>query len=626
MKKMKKILIIIGVIIVFGAILAFLAIRYIPWHKMVKIPESDESAFIKHDKLVNTAPNSLFFDFEVDSTQEVPNGIYQGIAHSGDYSAEVFGKGSYSVSIVRKAGELGLGNLDGVAMSAWVYVLPTDDEVNGALVFSATNSLGVNICWKGVSFNGPLIPIERWTKISTYYDLSDIRLRSDDNIQLYFWNNSSTDLLVDDFYFVFGTPGERIGDSALVDMTKKTGYQPAFNEPPFHTLIVDQADIQNDDKIFLINQDGVEDGEISPVDHVVSGHFLTSKQVRESMLVITPNGEPRLYHYCPEKKSFVSISIDCPAELYPLLQGFSYMKGTFSTTTQDQLLIAGNNGLALIGFETRGNICTSGTGNPVKLKVLWKSEDPQLHEITLHHENQMTCGDLNGDGITELLLFDQNGSWKLLKYASSGSSTGDWIAITTGEEYKVKEWNPNRMEFKVTAGPFLSRFGHDILLTTFQDKKTGNYGYSLMKYRPADRKFSSIFPDDQQSHGLTIGIDTLKPTDQFYPGVYQPGKRSTVLRYNRDWRYDLKDIRFNDTTFQILANVDFSGYPDELNPKYYEILKIHTGNWIDPAITSVMTIARNCKKKDYVGEECTEYEDLPGMPGTLQVYSVEPKK
>ncbi|MBL6950889.1 MAG: hypothetical protein ISR57_09625 [Bacteroidales bacterium] len=626
MKKKWKLLILIGMVVGLSAILALLVIKYVPWHKLVKIPESDETAFIRHDKLVSAAPNSLFFNFEVDSTQEIPNGIYQGIAYSGNYSAKAFGKGSYSISVVRKAGELGLGNLDGVAMSAWVYVLPTEDEVNAALVFSATNSVGVNICWKGLYFSGPLIPVETWTKISTYYDLSDFRLRSDDIIQLYFWNNSSTDLLVDDFYFVFGAPRDRIGDSALVDMTKQTGYQPVFNKPPFHTLFLNQEDIQNDDNIFLIKQGDSVEGNITPADQVVSGHFLTPRNTRESMLVIKPDGKPEFYHYCPDQHSFVRISLDCPVELYPILQGFSYLKGAFTSSSSDQLLVTGNNNIALIGFEETGNLCASGNGASARLNVIWQSDKSQLHEITLKHKNQMTSGDLNGDRITELLLFDQKGSWKLLKYASYGSSGGDWTVVATGEEYNVKEWDSTRVDFSVKAGPYLSRFSHDILLTTFQDKKTEKYAYSLLQYQSAYRKFTQLFPYDQQSQGLTIGIDTLKPTDRFYPVHLQQGKPVSFLRYNRDWRYDLKDIRFNDTTFQILANIDFSGYPNDMNPKYYEILKIHTGNWINPAVTSVMVIARNCKQKNFSGGECSDFEDLPGLPNSLQIYSDEPIK
>ncbi|MBN1200097.1 MAG: hypothetical protein JXA23_12140, partial [Bacteroidales bacterium] len=173
MKKRKRLFILLGAVLILLVLFTLGVIKYIPWHKLMKIPTSSEVAFVDQDPMQNVAPNTLSFDFEVDSTQGVPNGIYKGIAHSGNYSAKAFGKNSFSISVVRDAGEIGLENLKGVAMSAWVYVLPTENEVNGSLVFAVNNSVGVNICWKGVHFNGPLIPIEKWTKVSAYFDLSD---------------------------------------------------------------------------------------------------------------------------------------------------------------------------------------------------------------------------------------------------------------------------------------------------------------------------------------------------------------------------------------------------------------------------------------------------------------------
>jgi len=101
MNKKKKVLTIAGITIVAVVIIVIVLIRYVPWHKLMKIPTSSETAFINKDILTNRAPNALSFDFEVDSTQDTPNGIYKGIAHSGKYSAKVFGKNTFSVGVVR---------------------------------------------------------------------------------------------------------------------------------------------------------------------------------------------------------------------------------------------------------------------------------------------------------------------------------------------------------------------------------------------------------------------------------------------------------------------------------------------------------------------------------------------
>ncbi|TSA26582.1 MAG: hypothetical protein D4R67_07645 [Bacteroidetes bacterium] len=625
MKKRTRWIFLIGLAIILAAVVVMVVIRYVPWHKFMKMPTSNEMAFIQKDPLQQLAPNTLQFDFEVDSSRDVPNGIYKGIAHSGNYSAKAFGKNSFSVSVVRAAGEIGLENLNGVAMSAWVYAFPTENEVNGSLVFAVNNSVGVNICWKGVHFSGPIVPQEQWTKISGYYDLSDVRIRNDDQIQLYFWNNSSTDLLVDDFYFVFGAPRERIGDSARVDMTREQGTGPRFNTPPYQPFLLHKQEIGNGEGTYLIRSGGTGSGEITPADQVFSGQFISAPGDLQSMLVIKPDGKPELFHYCREMKRFVEISLECAEDLVPILTGPILMKGSFLPGGKDQLFAAGTGGMALLAFESTVAPCSRNHPG-ARVKVVWQSDNPDLNGIPLHQDRQLTSGDLNGDGVDELLLFEKDGSWKILRFAPGGSSGGDWREVADGKEYKVREWNPGWVEFRAIAGPFLSSSGQDLVLTIFRELKNGKQSYSLLRYLSGDGKFTEVFPDKQASAGLTLGIDTLKLTDQLLPGDFLPGKPLTFLRYNRDWRYDLKDIRFNDTTFQVLSAIDFTGYEGDRNPKYYEILKLYTGNWIDPSFSSVLVIGRNCQDPDYAGGPCETYEENPALPDMLQLYSFTPSK
>ena len=96
-----------------------------------------------------------------------------------------------------------------------------------------------------------------------------------------------------------------------------------------------------------------------------------------------------------------------------------------------------------------------------------------------------------------------------------------------------------------------------------------------------------------------------------------------VFRYNRDWRYDLKEIRFNDSTFQVIANMDFSGYEKDYNPKYYEILRLVPAMLVSPGLTSFLVIGKNCKNKDPKEKECREFINLPVLPEIIQVFSLQ---
>jgi len=614
-----------GTIAVLLAVATLVVIRYVPWHKLVKVPTASEKAFLHKDILNARAPNTLSFDFEVDSTLDIPSGIYEGIAHSGNYSAKSFGKNAFSVSVVRTAGEIGLDHLAGVGLSAWVYVFPSDNEVNGSLVFSATNSVGVNICWKGVHLSGPLIPQEQWTKISGYFNLSDVRLRSDDKIQLYFWNNSDTKILVDDFYFVFGAPKERMGSSSLTDLTDGKTYQPKFNFPPFRTQLLQPAtnQIKSNDGNSLST--GIFPSLIQSGDRILSGHFITPGGTRESILVIKPGTNPELYHFCPEKDKFVSVPLSLPEETPSLDQEFSLLTGSFLGNGYDQLFIAGPAGQALISFTPDAGVCSGSQPGPVKGNILWKSTEAALADIPLDASNKCLAARLVAGQPSGLILFDRNGSWKILRFTLSSPEKGSWQTEATGTEYPVREWDRSLNEFSVWAAPFRSGSSGDLLLTVVKDLKTGAFRYTLLQYDPADRKFLRLYSDKQGSSGLTIGLDTLKTTDLLYPGHFRSGDALTVIRYNRDWRFDLKQIQFTDTAFTICNVLDFDTEDPDANPKFCEEVEIATGNWFDPAITSVMVVGRNRSLKPDPA-----LPEVPGSavsaPGPVQFFSMPSKK
>lgn len=623
MTKRMKWLYISTAILLFLVFAVWAVIRYVPWNKLVKVPTSSELGFVTQNPGSMKAPNTMQLDFEIDSTQETPSRLYKGIAHSGNYSATVYGKNTFSVSIHKQASEIGLENLDGIGMSAWVYAFPTDNEINGSLVFAVNNSVGVNICWKGITFGGPMIPIEQWTKVSGYFNLSDLRFRPDDQIQLYFWNNSDTKLLVDDFNFVFGAPNDRIGDSTVVDLTGDNKYNPKMNIPPFPVQWLEKMDIGNQNGISLLANDPGGEGEIAPEERISAGHFITKPDAPQSMLVIDSSGHPAMYHFCARRGEFEKLNLRYEPEVSSFLKATAFKVGSFIPDDgKDQLLMAGPNGMALVAFKPQGSICQEDKDAYVLMDLIWHTDQTSLYDVDIRDDKGISAGDLNGDGFTELLLFDQKGSWNLLRFDPAPHT---WSILASGEEYKNREWDAGTGTFFNWTGPFHKGYPGDEILTVQQDAHTGALNYTIFRYKPQEKKFVRIFPDRNHSQGLVLGFDTLYPGDHFWPVTWADGS-SSILRYDRTWRFDLKDLVFNDTTFQILHKIDFSGFPDDQNPKYYEVLRLVPGNWTDPRITSLLVIARNCADPSYQGGICTDYEDLPALPSTLQLYLFNPVK
>jgi hypothetical protein len=624
MKKLsrKKIAILIGSAILIVIALA-VAGKLIPFNKILRVRAVEEAEYINQPQTMSNSPNALSFDFEVDPNTGNTSGLYKGIAHSGSFSAKVFGKNTYSQAIERKAGDVGLQNLDAVGMSTWVYIFPTSNEVTGAYVFSMNNDLGVNVCWKSVPVSGTDLPMGKWFKISGLFDLSGIAMKENFKIQVYFWNNSGCDILVDDFYIVLGAQKPRRGDSTLTDMTRGTGFLPRFNVPPFPVDLIKRQEINNRNSVFLVQNADLHEGEIDPYDTVFVGNFTGNAEKQDDLLVVAKNGPPGLYHFCPDQHKFTGITTNISPEFIAAIRKGKAVAGRFAGSGASQIMVLANGELQLGSFEPLKDLCTPGSVRQANFKLLWKISANNVISFVPLEGSEILAADVDGDGISELLIVGQNGVWALAKVGTSGASPMNMIA--SGPENSIPEWNIKNKEWTIKAEKFLNNYDKDVILTLFTTSDKLKYGYSLRRFDAGSRKFLPVYPEKQQFSGKTIGLDTLKPGNAFF--VIELAGKKKMLRYNREWRYDLKEIEFNDITFRILANIDFTGYEKDQNPKYFEVLRIIPGKFLDKGTTSLMIIGRNCKTRDTSTNRCTGFRNIPFLPNTLQFYSFsEPKK
>jgi len=605
MNKRKKRILILSLILLLVVIGIVAGVRFLPINKFLKRQSGSYSEFTNSKPAQIHAPNSLYYDMEVPPGKEIPGDIYKGIAHSGQYSGKSFGNNSFGVLVEKPVDEIEIDNLSAVSMSCWVYVFPTTNEINGALVFAASNNVGVNVCWKGIYLSGEGIPRGKWFKISGYADLSEVKFKPGYKLQIYFWNNSRSDILADDYRIVFGAEKSRKGDSAFVDMTSGNAFVPKFNYPPFQNFYLDKVDIGNQNSSFLICSEVMKEGEITSKDLIIAGNFLRKTGVSDDLLVIKTDGTPELFPFCTETGRFSKVVFSSLSGQTSGSKTTFVAKGKFVDGSTDQILLGGENGLMLGTAEISGNPCNSSAVVQAKFKVLWKSSGELYKGVKIGSSTHLICGDFNGDNLTELLAVKENGSWALLKF-NNRKEAGKWELISAGEQDPAKAWNYMENEVNITSGRFLKNAGQDVLLTVFRGRKRGDTGYLIYSYHPDGGRFVSHFPGSQNLLGKTIGLDTLKTSDQFFTGDFNGDGEQDVFRYNQDWRYDLKQIKFNDSTFRILGNVDFRGYTGDHNPKYYEQLVLL--RFMDPASTGFLVIARNSK-------------EYPFLPNAVQRYS-----
>jgi hypothetical protein len=595
-----------GIIAVVLLILIVIGIRYIPFVIMFRAPSPAGIGFTDQQMNLNQAPNSYSCNFEIDPKTGSEKGLYKGIAHSGQYSAKAFGNNTYTIPVQRTAGQLGLENLKSVGVSAWIYIFPGTNDMDGVFVFSVTNTLGVTVCWKGKYLNGKDNPRGKWFKISGLFDLSEVKFQPDYKIQVYFWNRSHNDVLADDYYVVYSGSKERRGDSTYANMTTGRPFQSKFNYPPFPITFLQRGEIGNNGADGLVSEEKVTEGVILPEDKVLTGCFTGSGNL-DDILVITPAGKAELFTFCTVKNEFRKVEVSIPAEAGDAFRSEQALSGSFTNPASAQLLLIGKTSILLGGFEKTGNSCSSKSGLKSSFHIIGKADIKSLTGSANVKGTLFKAGDFDGNKICELYTLSKEGAWKLFRW--TGERNGSW-SLQAGGDGDVKEWIHPEDEIGVTPGRFLANFSQDLLMTVFRDLKTRKFQYTLLKYDPASRHFLYCFPESQGHLGKITGLDTLKPGDQFFtPGAGIPGETG-VYRYNRDWRFDLKKIIFNESTYEITESVDFTGYDMDHNPKYYEILRIFTGCFVKPNAPSFLVIARNKGNKS-----------LPYLPNSIQIYS-----
>lgn len=613
-KKQKRI--IFGIVILLLLILvAAVSARYIPFIRILKIGGQKEIKFVTTRHIATELPHTLFFDFELDQNSGNSWMFYKGIAHSGQYSTKAFGKNSYSYSVEKTAGEVGLENLGAISMSAWIYVFPGKNDPLGSLVFTATNN-NINVTWKGITVSGSEVPRGKWFKISGMFDLSDVKFEPGYKLDFLFWNNSSTDILMDDFYIVFGGPKPRRGNATLADVSQGTPFTPKFNFPPFPFEQFRKEEINNSNSSFLIKNGKIKAGDISPYDRIFSGHYISEPSSKEDLLVINKTGSVKIFTFCNEEQAFREITPVIPPDVQSGIQSAQLLSGCFTGKGSSGLLITGPKGVVIGEFEKIRNAC-SGNGLTTSFKTLFRIPVSPFYS----GKCQLFAADVDGNKTDEILAVGDDGSWKLFRFRQ-GSKEGLTLLASGGND-PLKQWNTSDHFFKITPGRFLQKYPQDLLLTVYRERSKPGYSWSLLRFDPAGLSFIPCYDEKQNHLGKTFGLDTLKPSDEFLTGSFEKDGRIKVFRYNRDWRYDLKEIRFNDSTFQVLANVDFTGYEKDFNPKYFEILRLVPANLLNSGITSLLVIGRNCGKRDPKTNECKEFTELPALPGTLEIYSLE---
>lgn len=292
------------------------------------------------------------------------------------------------------------------------------------------------------------------------------------------------------------------------------------------------------------------------------------------------------------------INVDKTKPNNDLSPNAEYLVGDFISDKNnlDELFCIKNNSLTFFQFD--------------ETKQQFKNE----LELPLSSEEQRVwtkdvkkfVGDFNSNGRTDILLIQAaNNHWTLAELKNKSL-----VTITEGAFKGVStEW------FNEMYHPFVSRIFTDNkaeALTMLSN--TNCYTLQLNKLKNTlEEKTNPLSTNDT---GL------FRMTNSVYEGVFTGDGKTSFLKLANDWRFDLKMLTKDSEGFIITNTIDFSGYINDYNPKYYEILKIVAGNFTSKNKTSLLILMGNCGDERFDGNNCKQIEELPYLPSSTQLYEL----
>jgi len=589
---------------------------YVYKKKFVKIPSinpttSNISDINTKDSYLNKK-HIIFVDFE---NYEKKEELDDKLAYSGKYSYKVFGKNSFSAVVGKNVSDIGKENFIRVGFSAFVYVFNENfKNLKADLVFSIVDKAGNNVVWKGVTMSNVFMKPNQWTKITGAFDIDINTIPEDGVIKTYLWNDSKTNILIDDILVVVGNDLPYRGDTTYCDVSVENGWPRLFNYPPFPWQYLIKDEIGNENSACLVKNKSTTAGKIYPQTKICTGNFYNTQNLKDKIIAVEGN-TLNAYSYCEQSKSFSNDLSFKLTEKDALWSTSNLYSGKFEGRLNDEILLIDSTSkkinLLVLKNETQGS-CTAKVG-VMKLNKLWEGSFDNFKYNDKEWPVNFTVTYLINSQKAQLLCVYSSGNWQIFEYLNK-----NWNALAKSNN-PIKDWDAKSNKYNLVSGRFLPKANADILLSVSTSLKANASTYSLWAFNKENKTFTEL---SSSRKSKVWGIDTLKASDYLFT-VKNELNGTTLMRYHNDWRFDMKNIAFNDSSYQILSNIDFKGHPNDFNPKYYEALRIIPGCFIDKQKTSLITICYNNKNESTANTQKEQYVNHDFLPNAIYVFTLK---
>jgi len=551
---------------------------------------------------------NYFYDLENTKDLEGSESIGKGESHSGNFSCHLNSNFEYSVTINKKVKEVVQEPLKNIWASVWLK--PMEADANAMLVVSITDASGKQIHWDGKSIENKPFPTNQWTKLNAGFKIPFEKINNDDIISIYVWNKNKSKIFVDDFEIVYGDNPSKKGNETKIDMMRfnDEGYKPQRNQPPFPTSYFIKEEIKNNDSQFLVSEVESRYGDLDPNSLILTGNFIEGNSSKVDIISIN-NTRLELFTSCSKDNSYkLFYKKDLsPSEVDWCNQ--QIMVADFNNDNSDELFIfnSNKNQAELLFFKKNSfDKCNNTpTSENLNTEIIWQSKDDYLGNMALTKDSKLVTGDFNGDNKTDLFITNQkNGNWSVNTF-----SNNSWTQVNGSFGSNPK--NLLSPIFSVVSGKFLKNLNKDLLLTL--RKINNNWKYEIMEI--SGNSINIILENNEG----------LKGDDELLVGNYDLDPEDEIIQITRNWRFEMYFLNFDNNGLLITSQVDFKGYPNDHNPKYYEVnkfipLKTYKENKL---ATSLLVVLKNCLLSNYSGGNCEQYENLSILPNHILLFTPE---
>ncbi|HOY31929.1 MAG TPA: hypothetical protein PKW80_08635 [Bacteroidales bacterium] len=469
---------------------------------------------------------------------------------------------------------------------AWLFIGDTAVRTEGKLVFQIVdkaNKVKFSAASE-ININEMTVAEHGWFYVCGKAAWKDYDILPSDLVKIYYWNNCNNTVYVDDVQVIFGRQIIK-GDKTLIDLSShQEQYIPGRNQPPYRTIFFDNIPVTNVIGTRVLSPYGKDSLMLSVDDVLCPGMFVNSFNRSEQILVLRNSKPLALLWFEKQNSRFSFVNLSAAMDSGIGKPGIYATADVDGDGTDEWVTCSGDQ-------TQRIEIYKFQAVNPHVKRVFSKqANEAGVAGKIIQIESYHTANNKN-NGIA---LLDDLCHVFLMHYEKN--------SLTSRLHIDLSEANSNKYVCKMVCGKFLDPKTDDNLLFLYTEKKSGRCFY----------KITALDKDVQGMKTLVQGnfdskCDTLYADNEYFTCDLNADNVDEILSFFNGWRYDGKLCSFDKDGYNIMANIDFTGYPKDFNPKYYEKITLTAGKFIDKNTLSVFVLCGSLKHKHRLTDEMPPY-------------------